>query len=390
VKPYALVSTHFYVTSHPANQTDLPTVALMGTNGNMGASARQSRFGLEANLPPVAGAVGAKAAGARVEADFYGGYYPGAGNTWFMPIPRLRLASGWLEWESLKVVVGQDWSIFAPLNPDSLRLAVPAFTAAGNAWTRVPQIRLEGGGGGLLAAVAVAAPVDNAGTFADITQTAPPAVTLSRQPYGGAEKSRVPSLQARVAYGMPLLGDKLTGGASGHYGREAVFPGNQYGDKVETVTSWGGSLDLSVPLWMVTLKGEGYIGENLDGYFSGTGHGSTASGVVAPGAGAPAGTLAESVKAKGGFAQLVLKHGKWGAVAGGGVDHLEAPDKDHPFAPGRGGTVVRNMALMGNVTYAFAPKALVGFEYYRLQSKRQAFETVAVSNHYEVAFQLAF
>ena len=50
--------------------------------------------------------------------------------------------TGRLDWHSVALEVGQDWSIFAPLNPASLAM-VAEFNGSGNPWIRLPQIRVE-------------------------------------------------------------------------------------------------------------------------------------------------------------------------------------------------------------------------------------------------------
>src|SRR5260370_27329232 len=61
-----------------------------------------------------------------------------------MDLFRVRLAFGRLDWENFSLVAGQDWSIFAPLNPTTLaEYAIPGFSASGNPWIRTPQLRAE-------------------------------------------------------------------------------------------------------------------------------------------------------------------------------------------------------------------------------------------------------
>lgn len=61
-----------------------------------------------------------------------------------MDLFRLRIALGRIDWKNFSLVAGQDWSIFAPLNPASLaEFAIPEFSASGNPWIRIPQIRAE-------------------------------------------------------------------------------------------------------------------------------------------------------------------------------------------------------------------------------------------------------
>src|SRR5206468_4925671 len=90
---------------------------------------------------------GPKVAGAQVngqfEFDMLGGK-AAFGNGMNMDLFRLRLAFGRLDWEKFSLEAGQDWSVFAPLNPTSLaEFAIPSMSASGNPWIRLPQFRLE-------------------------------------------------------------------------------------------------------------------------------------------------------------------------------------------------------------------------------------------------------
>lgn len=95
-----------------------------------GMTARQSRLGLRYQGPNVGGA---KISG-QVEVDFLGGK-AAFSNGINMDLLRLRLALGRLDWTNFSFVAGQDWSIFAPLNPTSFAsYAIPAMSASGNPW----------------------------------------------------------------------------------------------------------------------------------------------------------------------------------------------------------------------------------------------------------------
>jgi len=103
-----------------------------GNDKNFAMTARQSRLGFRFRGNEVAGA---KLTG-QVEIDFLGGK-AAFGNGIDMDLLRLRLALGRLDWPSWSLEAGQDWSIFAPLNPTSLaEYAIPTFSASGNPWIR--------------------------------------------------------------------------------------------------------------------------------------------------------------------------------------------------------------------------------------------------------------
>jgi len=110
-----------------------------GSEKNFAMTARQSRLNLRYQGGQVAGAT----LSGQFEFDLLGGKaaFPNAMN---MDLLRIRLAFGRLDWESFSLVAGQDWSIFAPLNPTTLAaFAIPGLSASGNPWIRQPQIRAE-------------------------------------------------------------------------------------------------------------------------------------------------------------------------------------------------------------------------------------------------------
>src|ERR1700693_2247551 len=89
---------------------------------SFGMTARQTRLGLLFHGPD---GMGAQVSG-QVEVGLFGGK-AALGNGINMDLPRLRLALGRLDWTNFSLVAGQDWSVFAPLNPTSLAsYAIPA------------------------------------------------------------------------------------------------------------------------------------------------------------------------------------------------------------------------------------------------------------------------
>jgi hypothetical protein len=153
VTPYGSVYFNGFHNADAVNNEDVPLWAVGGA-GDTSATARQSRFGLRISAPA---AFGAKV-GAVVEADFFGGF-PAIGTGENFGQVRLRLANARLDWEKTSIVLGQDWMVFAPVNPTSLACAaIPLFAAAGNPWARIPQIRLERRFGSVLTQAAVLAP----------------------------------------------------------------------------------------------------------------------------------------------------------------------------------------------------------------------------------------
>src|SRR5262249_20172640 len=128
------------------NITDIPLFTgkqgsdALGNDKSYSMTARQSRLGLRYDSDREI--MGAKLTGV-VEVDFFGGKAP-FGNGIDMDLLRLRLAYGRLDWNKFSFEAGQDWAVFAPLNPTSYaEYAIPSLSASGNPWIRLPQIRFE-------------------------------------------------------------------------------------------------------------------------------------------------------------------------------------------------------------------------------------------------------
>ena len=142
----SLVTNAFFNTSL-TNIQDIPLTAgkqgsdALGNDKSFGMTVRQSRLGMRYKGTKVGNAV----LSGQVELDFLGGN-AALGNGISMDLVRLRLAVGRIDWKSYSLVAGQDWSVFAPLNPTTLaEYAIPGLSASGNPWIRSPQFRVEMG-----------------------------------------------------------------------------------------------------------------------------------------------------------------------------------------------------------------------------------------------------
>jgi hypothetical protein len=306
ITPYGLLATSFHWASAPMVNLDAPIAVAPGSGAALGATARQSRLGLRAVSAPLADEVSANAASVVAEIDFFGGWYADNDITYAMSHPRLRLLFARLEWSALTVTAGQDWIVFSPLNPVSIvHVAVAGFQGAGNAWGRLPQAKAEVRTGGLSAEAAVLAPVSG-GPIDDTTEAG---LVVGRNP-GRADRSETPSLEARVAYAIPIDDRKLRAGASVHWAREEVTVGDPAMPATETVASWGAALDFDLPvLPVLAVRGELLWGANLDGFF-------VNADVIG----------GEPVSVLGGWAQLSLTLDPVAIHGGAGVEDARAPD----------------------------------------------------------------
>ncbi|HEX8953228.1 MAG TPA: hypothetical protein VF945_15345 [Polyangia bacterium] len=370
VEPYGLITVNgTYLLGDSSNNPDVPEWATAGASTFL-FTARQTRIGIRgAWLTPPSKLRVQKVAG-LVEADFYGGYL-GQGLGYVFSMPRLRLATATVEWRSVRVSFGQDWSLLAPLNPDSaLHVAVPGFAASGNLWARVPQFRVDGvvGFGGpagkhtwrFVWAAALVAEVQ-----ADVIPTTQSAFTNVRVPQGG-EYSLAPAGEARVAIGRDLFGKSAELGVSGHLGnREITFVGGRTSRLNGAV-----AVDVTLPLpGRLALKGEAYWGDGVDAFFGGILQGTAftadATGAIT--------SVGNGIADGGGWAQL-----SWGALswltlyAGGGADK---PKSEVLFVINAATNRTLNAAVYAEASVELARGIAVWLEYDFMRTEYQAIPT---------------
>jgi hypothetical protein len=345
--PYASVYFNGFHNSSGTNNQDVPLWATAGT-GDTGATARQSRLGVRASLPAVFGAK----TSATIEVDFFGGF-PAIGTGENFGQVRLRLANMRLDWTKTALVIGQDWMVFAPVNPSSLACAaIPLFAAAGNPWARLPQVRLERRFGAGLVQAAVLAP--QSGDFNSAFLAQPNSGSLSEVPY----------VQGRLAWtSKNAFGSGKPGalGVSGHYGQSQV---TTTGGTAKDLDSTGGAVDWSWPLGKhVLLSGEGFLGDNLAGFQAGVFQGYNPDEVTAS---APGGTP-ESISTKGGWAQLAVTPGaNLTVLAAYGID--DPDDADLVSATSRNWRT-RNEVVALALQYRASAQLSFGIEYRFLETR---------------------
>ena len=125
------------------DNADVPSIAVPKfagySDGNVGASVRQSIIGLTGIGPTVFGA----RTSADVQMDFFGGLPSGYGAT-SSGVAEVRLARIRFDWKDTSVVAGLDYPFFSPNLPTTyMSVVVPGFASAGNLWTWTPTVRVE-------------------------------------------------------------------------------------------------------------------------------------------------------------------------------------------------------------------------------------------------------
>lgn len=314
---------------------------------------RQTRLGIRLNPTEVAGA---ELTGA-FEMDAYSASaaFPDGAN---MGLFRLRLAYGRMDWKNIALEIGQDWSIFAPLNPSSLALyAVAELNGSGNPWIRLPQIRLEAketlnSTNRMLYQFAVSDPND--GDYA--------ATFVGSRPPGAGELGRMPALESRLAWSVTDGDRDFTLGFSGRYGHGRNIGTLDNVIVTQPVDSWGAAVDYTLPFTkLFNLTGEAYIGRALGIYDVSLGEDIGAVGT-------PGG---HGVLSRGGWGQAQFKLNKhWELNGGFGIDQPSAYDL--PV-----GSRYRNENVFANFIYSLTSNVQWSLEYRRLLTyyKDEAFDT---------------
>ncbi len=356
--PYGTIYFNAFGSSGGTNNADVPLFATPTGNSNVSGSLRQTRLGFRLE--------GAKVGDANLravlEADFFGGF-PSVGIGENFGVVRLRLANARLDWEKTSVIIGQDWIIFAPVNPTSLAAAaIPQMAAAGNIWARIPQIKIERKlNGNFTLAGAILAPQ---------TGDYPIASSFFLQPTSGAS-SNIPFFQSRIAFAdTNFFGTKKPGsiGLSAHYGRSKVFTGAT-GNIENDIDSLGLALDWSFPLAeRLNLSGEAFFGRNLGGFQAGVFQSYNNDFAYRQGNNLIAGGV-RSIGTRGGWMQFgftpdVLQnrlslYGSIGIDDPRDADLISRPPRDFRR---------QNFAFALDAIYKFTPQFQIGGEFRRLQT----------------------
>jgi hypothetical protein len=370
IAPYGIAYFNLFSNSDAVNNGDVPLFAAASGPGHLGLTARQSRLGLR-----VTGAMLGKAKVTGVlEGDFFGGY-PTVGIGDNMGVFRLRLANARLDWTKGSLVVGQDWMIFAPVNPLSISSAgIPLFAAAGNPWSRLPQVRGEWKTKTVLLQGGLLAP-----------QTGDFNSAFFYQPGSGA-LSETPFLQGRAAVTLANFAASkkvATIGVSGHWGQAKVLTPVD-----RTVDSNGVALDFVLPLGTkVTVQGEVFTGTNLGGFQGGIFQGLVADGAVIGPAGTPVLDGPRALDTTGGWLQVtaavtpsVTVHGGFGTDDPDDADFLTATRRE---------SRLENTAVSFGVQHRASAQITWGVEYRRLETKYLVAGDKDVS-HVNVGFTFTF
>ncbi len=300
------------------------------------ATANQTRLGMKLHGPDLGDA---KTSG-QVEVDFYGG---GAENKSHLMMRHAFMKLDWPDYD-FNIIAGQTSDVIAPLVPNTINYSVAWW--AGDIGYRRPQFRLTKG-----FAVNEEVRLQMEGA---LTRTIGDSI-FGMNAGSAGEDSGFPTLQGRLALSFPLLSDKdTTIGLSGHWGQEEVD--TDLFDNGNDIDTWSGVLDLNMPLCeKAALKGEAWIGENMDAYLGGIAqgiHGVDRDGNPANGAEYPL----EGIRSNGGWAALAL--GPFDDLTYTIGATIDDPDNDDLNAAQRS----QNSSIFGNVFWQLNKSVLTGLE----------------------------
>ena len=375
VKLSGLVLMNAYSNRGAVDNTDLPGLALPRpagqTNGDTGATLRQTLLGLEVTGPKLAGASTA----ADVQLDFFGGFPTYQFGT-ISGLVRLRVARASLDWSNTKLVIGQDAPFFSPLSPTSYAsVGEPAFAWAGNLWVWTPQIRVEHRW-----SVSESSGVTLQGGILDPLTEYFNDTEFDRTPSPG-ESSRQPALATHLVWQGSLWKQPASVGVGGYYERQAWSFGRN-------VDAWAGTADWALPLgqWL-GLSGEFYRGRALGG-LGGGGWNS----IVANGDPDLSSTRIAGLNTVGGWSQLKIKPvSKWEFNVAMGTDNPLASDlrlfpnpEGSNFPP-----FGRNQSLFANSIYRPRSNLILALEYRRLRTYAVN-DTKYTADHVNLAVGVAF
>jgi hypothetical protein len=333
----------FWNSSAVAN-VDLPLAAgpdSVGIKGG-GASIRQTRIGILVNDPDVLGGTFT----GEIDADFYGGQQPsGSGRT--SPLLRLRRVNGTIDWSHFQIMVGQEKPLVSPRNPRSLAaVGFPEFSASGNLWLWIPQVRLT---------------VETGYTFRLALQAAILAPTAGTpQPsfntsLDSSERTGRPSIEGRLRLGWGSADNPSEFAIGAHQGWLKNLD-SLSGDSIQV--SQALTADARIVFGPFELVGEAFTGKALAGLGGG-------------GVGQNFGVDGAAVHTTGGWGQFNARPLKdWMFGVGCGIDDPKDADVytvgDSTYLT-KGGRL-KNLACEGHLQWTPPGPVVVAFEFRQIRT----------------------
>lgn len=329
-KPYGYIKLDSSYDDSAVNNGDyiiyIPSEVSVRNDNEFNMTARQTRFGLDISAPYFRD----WSTKGKVEIDFYGNgpaVHENKGEI-VMRHAFLEMRKG-----NLEILAGQTWDVISPLNPSTLNYTVG--WGGGNIGYRRPQIRLSYD-------TDKNKPMAVSAEFALARTSGLTNEDLDGGGQNDGEDSGLPTMQARMAIAAELTGKRRgVFGISGHYGKEEV----DWAGSEKDIKSWSVNCDFTIPFYdRFTLKGEAFMGENLDDYFGGVIQGiNTVS--------------QKEISSRGMWAQVnFIPVDKWQYNTGFGIDDPDSQDINI-------GMRDRNMFYFANALFELTPPLTLGLEY---------------------------
>lgn len=310
-------------------------------NGYMAGTVRQSRVGITVSGVRTMGAL----LTGDLQLDFYGGQLAG-GRT--HPLLRVRTATARLDWPRFGLLIGQESPLISPNTPISFAASgFPGFTAAGNLWLWIPQVRATFETGGRLRLgfqAAALAPTLNLGPSARLLRDS--SVELSGiflSDADLAEKSGRPYVQGRFYFGWGEGEAESQFGVGIHRGWLATRTS-------QPIASRAISADWRLALGeRVLIHGEAFFNAQALGGLGGGGIGQTLGPNSVP------------VRTRGAWIQVNLRPSfSW--ELGGGYGFDDPNEADLSQTTGRG----HNQVVAGHLHWRPGGGLLLGMEFRRI------------------------
>lgn len=370
VTPYGIVYMGLTKNSGTFATAEYPAYAGSKEEGAMTISARQSRLGLNANVP-LDNIIGAAVTG-KLEFDFMG-----AGSSAFTNA-NMRLRHAFMAAAiaagpgKLVITAGQTDGLLNALHPESTSyLALPLFQQAGNIHRRTGQIRLgydfNADAFGVKVEAALLNPTDN-------TNLTPPNATTADAGNNQGNRSGMGNIEARLGLTMkPVSGVGGTLGASIHSGKRTT---GALATPVDTTTSAFG-VDVMADLTQyASVRGEYFSGKGIDDAYAGIASASLFG--------------TKAVESNGYWAQLILKPiTEVNVLLGMGNEKVDNATTD-PAAAAR----LKNEMVHGGLLINMNKAWRVGVEYAATKTTSRAAnvttETDVKANQLSLSTQLRF
>ncbi len=303
-----------FANTRRVNNADVPTTVRPDTatsvpNGGAGIEIRQTTLGIALTAPNVLGATFL----GDLDLDFFGGQVANIGGR-TMPLIRLRTARAILTWPRAELLIGQEQPLVSNLNPVSLAgVGTPDFTAAGNLWYWMPQVRLSLDRPGkvrLGVQGAIIAPMtgETVGTF--------------DTDFDAAERSRRPFLEGRVRLRWGPEDEQAEVGIGVHHGWITPARGT-------TLTNHALTADALIPIGKkLEFRGEAFTGRGMRVLGGGQ-------------VGQLYGTDGDVISGSGGWAQVNMKPTAR-VIVGAGIG-VDKPKLEYVPATGRRGNTTSEL-----------------------------------------------